>query len=116
MRNKPMRQSTMNCAIYKAILLLIIILVLMLLSGCATVKRPDALICGVNAKGMKLRCYNIKLDFNDDGTRKPGAIPSDIKIKSVHDLNGGIYFSPGDFEKLKVWLSDMREYAKEHCQ
>jgi hypothetical protein len=86
------------------------------LVACSAIQRPDALVCGVNAKGMKLRCYNIKRDFNDDGTRKPNVQPSEIKIQSIHDLNGGIYFSPSDFEKLKVWLGDMRDWSKEHCQ
>lgn len=95
---------------------LMISLIVFSLVGCASVKRPDALVCGVNAKGMKLRCYNIKTDFNDDGTRKADAQAKEIKISSIQDLNAGIYFSPKDFEKIKVWLADMRDWSESHCK
>jgi DNA replication protein DnaD len=65
---------------------------------------------------MKLRCYNIKLDFDNNGARKPDAKAKDIPFTSVHDLNGGVYISPPDLEKIKVWLSDSRDWARNHCQ
>jgi uncharacterized protein YigE (DUF2233 family) len=95
---------------------LMILLSIFSLVGCANVQRPDADVCGVNAKTSKLRCYNIKNNYTNDGTLKDGATPTVKPIANLMSLNGGIYFSPADFEKLKVWLQDMRDYAKEHCQ
>jgi hypothetical protein len=95
---------------------LMISLIVFSLVGCTSVQRPDALICGVNSKGMKLRCYNIKSDFSRDGVLKPEAKPQQIKINSIHDLNAGIYMSPSDFELVKIWIGDMRNWVKEHCQ
>ena len=85
------------------------------ISNCASVQRPDALICGINSKSMNLRCYNIKKDFDDSGVRT-GHQPSVQKISSIQQLNGGIYVSPKDFEKLKVYIQDLRDYSKEYCQ
>lgn len=97
--------STRNWIIYSFIAL----------AACSHVERPDSLVCGVNAKSMKLRCYNIKTDFTDDGVKKPDAKAQVIAIKSIDDLNAGIYFSPKDFEKIKVWIGDMRDWSKAHC-
>jgi len=93
-----------------------LVLLTLMLTACASVERPDALICGVNSKAMKLRCYNIKDDFTNDGIRKPDAKAKDIPISSIHNLNGGIYASPSDFEKIKVWLADLRSYSERHCK
>ena len=114
-----MPQSTTSLITSKLgmiILKLGMIVVFLGIIGCAGVQRPDADICGVNAKSSKLRCYNIKNDFNDDGTRKPDAQPVNKKISSLNDLNGGIYVSPADFEKFKVWLGDSRDWISNHCQ
>lgn len=92
------------------------ILILVLGIGCAGVQRPDAWICGVNARASKLRCYNIKHDYTSEGVLKSDATPDIRPVDGLMALNGGIYFSPKDFEKLKVWLADMRKYAQEHCQ
>ena len=85
------------------------------LISCSSVQRPDALICGVNAVASKLRCYNIKTDFDNDGVLIPGVKPKIIPFV-LHDLNGGIFFSAQDFEKVKVWIADMRAWSKSHCQ
>jgi hypothetical protein len=79
------------------------------LVGCAGVQRPDALVCGVNAKASKLRCRNIKTDYNDDGTVIAGSKPVEIKINSLMDLNAGVFVSAKDFEKVKVWIGDLRD-------
>lgn len=86
------------------------------LIGCAGVKRPDANVCGINAVSSNLRCYNILKDYSNDGTLNANAKPTLVPISGLNDLNAGIYFSPIDVEKLKVWIGDMRSWAKEHCK
>lgn len=90
--------------------------VTILLVGCAGVQRPDADICGVNASASKLHCYNLKKDYSNDGTLLANSVAKDKPISSLQDLNAGIYFSPTDVEKVKVWISDMRAWAKDHCK
>lgn len=85
------------------------------ISSCSSVQRPDAYICGINAPGLKLRCYNIKSDFDENGVMHPNAQPKTVHIEGLSSLNGGVYFSPGDLEKLKVWLGDLRNWSKNHC-
>lgn len=107
-----MKQSTICSNIFKSAL----VAIAFSLVGCAGVQRPDAMVCGINAKAMKLRCYNIKDDFTEEGVLKDGAVAKEPIFSSIQDLNGGIYFSPKDFEKIKVWLSDMRDWSKDHCR
>jgi hypothetical protein len=95
---------------------LILLLVISSLVGCAGVQRPDANICGINAVSSNLRCYNIKNDYSNDGTLDPKAKPVIIPLSGLNDLNAGLYFSPLDLEKLKVWIGDMRNWAKAHCK
>lgn len=86
------------------------------LINCASVPRPDAWICGVNATGMKLRCYNTKFDYSDDGTLKPEAKPTEYPLKSVNDLNAWVCMDPLSLGKFKVYLGDLRDFAREHCR
>jgi hypothetical protein len=69
----------------------------------------------VNAKKSALRCYNVRNDYTNEGILKNDAVPDIRPVQGLMSLNGGIYFSPQDFEKLKIWLADMRKYAQEHC-
>jgi len=87
------------------------LLVAFSLCGCAGVPRPDAYINGFNAKSqpMKIRGYNIRKDFNDDGSRKKNATPREIVVESCQDLNGYMMQSPADFEKSLVYLKQMRQ-------
>jgi hypothetical protein len=84
--------------------------------GCAAIQRPDAWVCGINGKSKKMLCYNLKKDYDEDGTLKAGAEPLEKKDVSLQSLTGGLYFSSEDTKKIKVWLQDMRDYAKNHCQ
>jgi len=85
-------------------------------SSCSKVKRPDAYICGINSKSVELRCYNILKDFSDDGTMKPDAKPMIQPISGLDQLNAGVFMFPKEFEKVKVWLQDLRDYSNQHCQ
>lgn len=86
------------------------------LLACAHVDRPDAMICGVNARGMKLRCYNLKADYSDEGTLRPDATPKEFPLKSLNDLNAWVCMDPLSLEKFKVYMGDLRDYARDHCQ
>jgi hypothetical protein len=86
------------------------------LVACTSIPRPDANLCGINAKSQTLRCYNLKSDYTDDGTLKPDAKPFIISIKSIQDLNAGVYASPKDFQELKAWVGQLREYYKQNCK
>ncbi|CAK0739639.1 hypothetical protein CCP2SC5_1020022 [Azospirillaceae bacterium] len=88
---------------------------LVFLSACSHVQRPDSWICGVNAKGMKLRCYNVKDDYTDDGTLKPDAKPTEHQIHSLSDMNAWVCMDPTSLGKFKTYLADLRDYAKDHC-
>lgn len=89
------------------------------LSGCGTIiQRPDSWVCGVNAaaKPAKLRCYNLKSDYNDDGTRRPDAKPYEIFISELKDLQGWTCVDPKSLENLKVFIADMRDEIQRRCQ
>lgn len=82
------------------------------LVGCTGVQRPDADICGVNFaidKPAHLTCFNIKSDFNGDGTLKAGAKSHQKLIGAPQSLNAGKYISKEDWPKVQVWLQDMRD-------
>lgn len=91
------------------------LIILLSLVSCSHVQRPDSWICGVNAKGMKLRCYNIKSDYSDEGVLKPEAKPTEFPLKSLNDLNAWVCMDPASLEKFKVYMGDLRDYAKLHC-
>ena len=87
--------------------------------GCSTVQRPDADICGINFASDKpahLTCFNILKDFNDDGTLKSTAKSHQKLIQGPSSLNAGKYVSKDDWAKVQVWLQDLRDYARNHCQ
>ena len=89
-----------------------------LLVGCASVQRPDADICGINYatnSAPHLTCFNIKDDYNDDGTLKSTAKSHRKLIPTPQSLNAGKYISKEDWPKVQVWLQDLRDYASNHC-
>ena len=89
------------------------------LTGCAGVSRPDADVCGINYAtdaAAHLTCYNIKNDFNDDGTLKSTAKSHKKLIPTPQSLNAGKYISKEDWPKIQVWLQDLRDYATNNCQ
>jgi hypothetical protein len=86
------------------------------ISSCSSVKRPDAYICGINSKSKELRCYNILKDFNDDGSMKPEAKPMIQPLSGLDQLNSSVMMFPKEFEKVKVWLQDLRDWSNNHCK
>jgi hypothetical protein len=88
----------------------------LLLTGCMSVSRPDAYLCGINAKSMVLRCYNLKSDFDSQGNLKAQAKPLIQPIKDVMSLNAGIYDSAQDFTSIKTYVNQLKIYYDKNCQ
>lgn len=94
------------------------------LAGCG-VPRPDADLCIVNAPNLNRKCYNLKRDYDDDGSLKPGAVPTYRANATVQDLNKALLIdSPFDAEhpnpthfedgiaRMKAWVKELREASQ----
>jgi hypothetical protein len=82
---------------------------LFLLTSCATIVRPDANLCIVNAPAEHLKCYNLKHDYNKDGTIKKSAKAKFFTAQKVEDLNKGVWMSNNDWAKVKGWIRELRK-------
>jgi hypothetical protein len=96
-------------------------------AGCG-IERPNSEVCIVNAPAKNRKCYNLKTDYNDDGTLKAGAVAKYHPNGTVEDLNKAMVVdspfdaahpNPKHFEdglaRLKTWIKQLRqEYAA--CQ
>lgn len=91
----------------------------MLLVACSlyscAVERPDVQLCIVNAPSAARKCYNMKTDYNDDGTLKAGAQPVYKQNRDVTELNKAMVVdSATGFEdglaKLKSYIKKLREH------
>lgn len=86
----------------------------LLISGCASIERPDANLCVVNAPAQHLKCYNLKTDYDQNGQILKGAEAKFFRAETVDDLNKGVWMSNADWSKVKVWISRLRKaYEKE---
>lgn len=93
-----------------------IIILILGINGCANVQRPNSWLCGVNGVAGKLRCYNLRDDYTNEGTLKPDVKPLEHPLKSIKELNGWVCMDPNSLEKMKVYMGDLRDYAREHCK
>ncbi len=85
-----------------------------LLVGCG-IPRPDTTLYIVNAPGKVLRGYNLKNDYDDSGTLKPGAKPTLKNAETIDDVNKYACTDPQGFANLKAYVATVRdELAK--CQ
>lgn len=82
-------------------------------SGCATIAKPDANLCVVNAPAQHLKCYNLKTDYTDDGNIRASAKAKYFRSESVEDLNKGVWMSNGDWAKVKGWIRELRKAYEE---
>ena len=99
--------------------LMMLVLIALSICSCSQIQRPDADICVVNYATDKLphlTCFNIKRDYNDDGSLKADAKPVKKLIKTPQSLNAGKYISKEDWPAFQVWIQDTRDWAKGHCQ
>jgi hypothetical protein len=79
------------------------------LSGCATIAKPDANLCVVNAPAEHLKCYNLNTDYTDDGNLKKTSKAKYFQAKSVYDLNKGVWMSNSDWAEVKKWIRELRK-------
>lgn len=96
--------------------LLTLLLIAGSLSACG-IPRPNADLCIVNAPNLNRKCYNLKRDYRDDGTLKPGAVPTYRPNATIEDLNKALVLdSPDGFEdgiaRMKAYVKKLREAAE----
>lgn len=89
------------------------------LAACG-IPRPDADLCIVNAPNKNRKCYNLKRDYRDDGTLRPGAIPTYRPNPTVEELNKSLIIDSADgpeegIARVKAWIKKLREAASS-CQ
>lgn len=77
--------------------------------GCSQIPRPDTTLCVVNAPAQQMKCYNLKTDYNDDGSLKPDAKPKYWPVVSIEDVNKHICTDPDSFGNLKAYIKLLRE-------
>lgn len=97
------------------------LLLMIFSSGCATVERPDTDMCVVNVPGEHAKCYNLKRDYNDDGSRNPSAIPTyrpidRTKKLSLDDLNKNTCVDPDGLANLKSYIRELRDAYERECK
>jgi hypothetical protein len=85
------------------------------LSACASIKRPDTTLYGVNAKAKKVRGYNLLEDYDNTGTLKPGVKPREKSLLGIGDLNAWICTDPKGFENLKTYVEEIRKAYEQNC-
>ena len=81
-------------------------------------QRPDTNIYQiiVSDDGMEAYGYNMLRDYDSEGNLKPDAKPVVIPLSSLKDLRKWYGTDPTGMKNLKVYLKDVRNYAKEHCK
>lgn len=84
----------------------------LLIAGCGSIDRPDTDLCVVNDPGHHLICYNLKRDYDKNGSLKPGAVPMIKPIESIADLNKDVCTDPSGFEHLKTYVQEMKDAMK----
>lgn len=87
----------------------------LLMAGCSSIERPDSNLCGINAVGLRLHCYNLKKDFNNKGQRLKNAKPLVVQFKTEKEMldfmNKGFMMDVTSFERTNVFVKEVREYC-----
>lgn len=91
-------------------------LLCLVFNGCALIQRPDSNICVMNAPAQHMKCYNLKRDYNDDGTLKPTAKPTFRQFRIIDDGNKYISMDPDSFAQLKAYIKLLREEYQKGCK
>lgn len=85
---------------------------LIIFSGCG-VDRPDTNICVFNTGLLYKYCYNLKTDYNGDGTRKKTAKPKVTKYKDMPEMSKAMDKTIGTdavgFGNLKTYVQQLIE-------
>lgn len=79
-------------------------------SGCG-VPRPDTDLCVFNTELLYKYCYNLKSDYNNDGTRKKSAVPKRYQYQDQADMmramDKTVGTDPKGFGNLKSYVQEM---------
>lgn len=87
----------------------LIISSLIVLASCASIERPNAELCIVNAPALHLKCYNLSEDYHSSGKLKNNATAKYLPAKTVEDLNKGVWMSNNDWAQVKGWIRQLRK-------
>lgn len=79
-----------------------------LLIGCG-VERPDTTISIINAGAFEMAGFNLKEDYNEDGSLKPGVKPRVRQISSLVDVDKHACTDPVGLANLKAYIKKVRE-------
>lgn len=89
------------------------------LAGCAGApERPNTNLYQINVAGSQAeaRGYNMHDDYDSDGALKSSAKPKTVELESLKSLRGWYCTDQQGLKNLKVYLGELRSYAKEHCK
>lgn len=94
---------------------------ILVLTSCASIKRPNVDLCIVNAPNKVRKCYNMERDYDENGRLIRGAKAVYRKNESVEDLNKGLFVDsdtgPEDgLARLKAYIKELREEQEKGCQ
>lgn len=100
--------------------LMILLSISSLLFGCAGgPARPDTKILQIliDPSGSPAEAYGYNMkDYDDSGVLKPGAQKIVIPISVLKDIKGWYCTDKPGMTNLKVYLGDVRDYARSHCE
>lgn len=86
-----------------------IVTIAFLATSCGSVERPNANLCGINSPASQKECYNLRTDFNDDGTMQAGVKPKIVPLTGLKDLNANICMDPDSLKEVKRYVSELRK-------
>lgn len=102
------------------------------LCSCATIKRPDTDICGVNGPGLRERCYNILRDYDNEGQLLPAVKPEIRQYFSLEDMMFGVQsndpkekrkglnkktcIDPDGLANLKTYIQQLKDAYEKECK
>jgi hypothetical protein len=81
-----------------------LLLLTIYLASCSSIPLPDATISVVNVPLMQLKGYNIKNSYDSNGNRLSTAVPIITPIKSLDDLNKGIWIDDASFANIQGYI------------
>lgn len=88
-----------------------------MVSGCASVDRPDSPMCILNTGALRETCANLKKDYDDNGNFKKDAKLVITQYKSAEEmllaLNKRVATTPEGWANIKTYIRELRAIEKE---
>jgi len=56
-----------------------------------------------------MKCYNLLRDYDDNGLRKPDALPEFRDLVDLESVNKYICTDPDGFVNLKAWINQIKD-------